>query len=268
MSTNWVLIRGIVSESYHWASFLPHFQQGFSQHKVHTVDICGNGPFCKQRTPLSIGQNVNYLRSQIAQTENSGKILFGFSLGGMLALDWANSHPEEVKGLVLVNSSLSNSASYKRMQPKTLLKIAKTALVSNPYEKEKAVLSFTTSSLDQERKHDLAQDWGKRNQQHPISIQNFLRQLWIAKQARLEKYKNLQMPILVLSSAKDQVVSPECSELIAQSFRVKNIQHPSAGHDLTLEDPAWVTEQVRTWYEKSVSLPTSEKIDLYSQHTV
>jgi predicted alpha/beta hydrolase family esterase len=48
----------------------------------------------------------------------------------------------------------------------------------------------------------------------------------------------------VLASRDDKMVSPKCSEDIARYYNANLIEHPSAGHDLTLDDPSWVTEQI------------------------
>ena len=40
---NWVLIRGLVSEEFHWGDFVPLMKKHFKNDSVFTADIIGNG---------------------------------------------------------------------------------------------------------------------------------------------------------------------------------------------------------------------------------
>jgi hypothetical protein len=52
--------------------------------------------------------------------------------------------------------------------------------------------------------------------------------------------------MLVLSSAGDQLVDPRCSPRW-RARQVPHAAHPDAGHDLPLDDGAWVAGQVAGW---------------------
>jgi pimeloyl-ACP methyl ester carboxylesterase len=55
------------------------------------------------------------------------------------------------------------------------------------------------------------------------------------------------MPVLVLASAMDALVDPLCSRHLAAEWKTSLAVHPDAGHDLPLDDAAWVARQVRAW---------------------
>jgi len=55
--------------------------------------------------------------------------------------------------------------------------------------------------------------------------------------------------ILMLVSQGDRMVDPRCTAALAQAFAATRIVHPDAGHDLTLDDPRWCTEQIAAWLE-------------------
>jgi pimeloyl-[acyl-carrier protein] methyl ester esterase len=48
----------------------------------------------------------------------------------------------------------------------------------------------------------------------------------------------------VLTSTADRLVSSHCSTSIARVLGAKLAVHGEAGHDITLDAPAWVCEQV------------------------
>ncbi|WP_373997501.1 alpha/beta fold hydrolase [Bdellovibrio bacteriovorus] len=244
-SREWVLIRGIVSEEFHWWDFLPEMKTRFPQDLLHTPDIIGNGKFFEKTTPWRVKPNIEGLRSQVPT--NNKKILFGFSLGGMLSLEWAHTYPEEVRAVVLVNSSLNNSPFYRRMTPGAFLNIAKLAAVKDHVVKEERVLKMT-SFLPEERIKSMAPVWGERSQKYPLRPTNFLWQLALASQ--IPQREKPQVPVLVLSSGKDKVVHPSCSERIAKKWNLPLITHPEAGHDLFLDDPHWILNQLQNWLEK------------------
>ncbi|WP_347358918.1 alpha/beta fold hydrolase [Bdellovibrio sp.] len=240
MQRQWVLIRGIMSESYHWWNFLPQLQEHFPQDHFHTADILGNGRLNSHKTPLSLSKNIQALRGQAPA--DGKKILFGFSLGGMLALEWAHRHSDEVAAVILINASLNNSPFYKRMTPYSFGRIFQSALQKDLHKREEMIIRMTTTQTPQESVNELAQQWSARSLELPVRPANFLWQLGLATQVR--QRKEPPAPVLVLSSAKDRVVHPQCSEKIASTWDLPLVRHPEAGHDLTLDDPKWVLEQV------------------------
>ena len=136
-----------MSESYHWWNFLPQLQERFPQDIFHTADILGNGRLNNHKTPLSLSKNIQALREQAP--EHGKKILFGFSLGGMLALEWAHRHADEVAAVVLINTSLNNSPFYKRMTPYSFGRIFQSALQRDAH-KQRAVKLRTPNTKFQE----------------------------------------------------------------------------------------------------------------------
>jgi pimeloyl-ACP methyl ester carboxylesterase len=46
----------------------------------------------------------------------------------------------------------------------------------------------------------------------------------------------------VIWSEKDRLVSSHCSQNIAKKFDASCFTHPTAGHDLPLDEPEWLTQ--------------------------
>jgi pimeloyl-ACP methyl ester carboxylesterase len=55
------------------------------------------------------------------------------------------------------------------------------------------------------------------------------------------------VPLLVLSSAGDQLVDPRCSTRLAHAWQAPHAIHPNGGHDLPLDDGPWVAQEVAKW---------------------
>lgn len=241
---DWVLIRGIVSEKYHWGDFYSQVKKRFPDHLVETADILGNGTSRNKLSSLNISTQINNLRQQVSSKNK--KILFGFSLGGMLALEWAYAHPDEVGALVLVNTSLHPSPFQKRLRPAALKTILQAGLKKDYLSREEMILKMTTAQLPLEKIKSTAEDWGQYGMRNPTKSINFFLQLALAAKIK-QRPRPPAVPTLLLSSALDQVVHPDCSKKIAAIWNLKHECHEGAGHDLTLEDPEWVLNKVRNW---------------------
>lgn len=235
----------MMSEPFHWWDFLPQLKDAFPEHQFHLPHIQGTGPSGLSRTPQNVATNLKYLRQQIPSAENHGKILLGFSLGGMLALEWAYRHPEEVEAVVLINCSLNKSRFYHRMTPFAFRHIFKMSRQKCSLRRDEMSLEMTTN-LSAERIRELAPHWRARSEEFPVSPLNFFTQLGLATRFPLRPAPPAA-PVLILSSGKDRVVHPQCSKDIAETWQVPLHIHPEAGHDLTLNDPQWVVHKLKSW---------------------
>lgn len=243
MRFNWVFIRGLMSGSAHWSQFLEYFESQFPEDCIHTPDILGNGKNHFMVTPLKVHGNLSGIRNQVFNSEK--KIIVGFSLGGMLGLEWAKAHPDEVAGLILINTSVNRSKFYQRYRPKAFLKTILAAFIKDPFQREEKILDLT-STLSRKEKKIVAKEFAEIEKRHPTKAFNFFRQLIFASQVKLEE-KLIHFPVLILNSKGDQIVHTSCAGKIAEVLNVPLITHPYAGHDLTLDDPKWVIEQIQTW---------------------
>jgi hypothetical protein len=67
------------------------------------------------------------------------------------------------------------------------------------------------------------------------------------------RYRRRSLPhpdaALVLVSANDGMVHPSCSRAIAAMMGVPVREHPTAGHDLPLDEPEWTASQIKAWIQ-------------------
>jgi pimeloyl-ACP methyl ester carboxylesterase len=114
---------------------------------------------------------------------------------------------------------------------------------SDASRREKAVLRLTSSRPERPEKQA---EWAAYARQNPVSPPNALRQLLAAAGYRAPRLKP-GPPVLILGSAGDRLVNPQCSHRLARYWQAAFAEHPSAGHDLPLDDGAWVAGQVAQW---------------------
>lgn len=237
----WVFLRGLTRASFHWLDFQYQFKEKFQCEQVYTPELAGNGLLFEEESNVNIDLAVDQLRSQIDFKANQKLGLFTISMGSMIGTRWAEMYPEEISHLVITNSSFSSlSPFYHRLLPKNYPGIAANFLVSNPQRMEEFIMKSTSNNEEKWRP-----DFEKLVQfqkTYPVSLGNFMRQLKMSGQAEFKTKP--QAKTLILSSLADQLVSPKCSEAIANFWNVEIESHPTAGHDLALDDPDWIFEQL------------------------
>lgn len=238
---NWILIRGLIRSQFHWGKFPDLLKTELNLDTVHLTELAGNGYRCNENTPELIDQAVLDLKSQIQNLPTSYGLL-GISLGGMIATRWAQLYPNEVNQLVLINSSSSLSPFYKRLNPSVYADILKNIVLNDPTRIEKFILSQTSNFT--ENWLPILKDYIAFQKVHPVRIKNLLRQIQLTSQVNFNEIPKFKK--IILCSKKDRLVSPDCSQNIADAWKCPIIYHPTAGHDLPLDDADWIIQQLKT----------------------
>ncbi|MDD5578219.1 MAG: alpha/beta hydrolase [Methylobacter sp.] len=239
-----LLLRGLLREQRHWGGFVRQLQAEFPGREIITLDIPGNGLLYQEKSPCAIAGMTDRLRNQIPQKiQSSGLTLIALSMGGMIAIDWMIRHPAEVNNAVLINTSVRPfSPFYQRLRWQNYFLVGK-AFAMQRFEREQLILFLTSNLLTENTR--LLSDWVQWNKECPVSPANALRQLLAT--AKFSVTERLRQPVLIVSSRLDRLVHHQCSIDLAKAWDVPFIEHPSAGHDLSLDDPAWLSHHIGSW---------------------
>lgn len=255
--TSWVFLRGLARECRHWGGFPDAFGAELTDAEIHLLDLPGNGRLNALRSPASIGAMVGHCRMALRErgvVQPCG--LLAMSLGAMVAAAWAARHPEEVARCVLINTSFGGITPFhRRLRPRNWGTLMGMVLPGASDAAREAAVLRLTSRLAGDREA-VVRDWCAWRQEHPVSRANALRQLWAALRFRAPPAPPA-VPMLVLAGSRDELVDPACSRALAQRWQADFAEHPAAGHDLPLDDPAWVARQVRAWTERTRELEAS-----------
>ena len=248
----WVLLRGLTREARHWGR-LPDQLLKAGLGPVTLLDLPGNGACWQQPSPTTVRAMMTAARASLAALGLMPPYsLLAMSLGGMVAVDWAQQHPADIERLVLVNTSMRplNSLA-QRLRPASwpqLLRIA--AQWKNAAGVERRIHQLTCANTDA-LDTDLAV-WQQIRRSAPVSSANALRQLLAA--ARFQGAAVAPAcPVLLLSSAPDQLVDPVCSATLAAAWGARLDRHRWAGHDLCHDDPDWTCQTVAAWLAQGTS---------------
>ena len=247
----WIFLRGLTREAAHWGRFTAIFQLAMPQARILMLDLPGNGEHRRQTSPPSVAGMVAACRDEcIRRGIQTPVTLLAMSLGAMVAAEWARVAPDELDGCVLINTSMRPfSPLHHRLRPANYGALLRLALGgASPEVIEQTVLRLTSNQPDQLR--EVIPDWAAVRRHRPVSASNAVRQLLAAARYRAPR-EAPGVPLLLLASEHDQLVDSRCSQAIADAWHCPLRMHPAAGHDLPLDDPRWVTDQVRRWLQSA-----------------
>ncbi|QPK64148.1 alpha/beta hydrolase [Methylomonas sp. LL1] len=247
---NWLLLRGLSREAAHWGAFLPLLQSRFPSARITTLDLPGTGRLYRQTCPCRMDEITESVRKQALEQGLLSRPLtvVGLSLGGMLTWEWMLRHPDDICGAALINTSLASlSPFYRRMRWQSYPDFFKIMLLPNLYRRELAILEWVANRRDWDR--EIALKWEKIQRARPVSLRNSLRQITAAAHYRPGDEKP-EPPILLLNGRGDRLVAPACSSALQQKWQLQLETHPWAGHDLTLDDGAWVADRLEAWIKQ------------------
>ena len=244
---NWILLRGLARESAHWGAFVPQLQTAFPDAQITLLDLPGTGCLYKEDSPATIQEITDCVRGHaLAQgLLQQPATLLALSLGAMVAWEWMQRYPDDMCGAALMNTSFADlSPFYQRLRWQSYKDFIALAMTRDVHQRELGILQLTCNRRDQDE--PIASAWEKIQTERPVSLKSSVRQIIAAASYRPGNIKPRQ-PVLLLNGQGDRLVAPACSEVIHQKWQLQLRRHPWAGHDLTLDDGAWVALQLKNW---------------------
>ena len=245
---HFVLIRGLLREARHWGEFTGSLQQQFPHATINTPDIPGNGRLHQVTSPTTIAEMTEALREQI--NTNQPLRLIALSMGGMIASDWMIRYPHEVAAAVLINTSARPfSPFYHRMRWTIYPQVIK-MIVHSAQQRETDILSLTSNRHSHDSK--LLECWKQWQRQNPVLTISARNQFLAA--AKFSITAKPQQPVLIITSRADRLVDYRCSLKLAQTWGSDYIQHETAGHDLPLDEPEWLAQVIKQWFDSEINV--------------
>jgi pimeloyl-ACP methyl ester carboxylesterase len=197
------------------------------------------------RSPASIAGMAEHCRAAAAGLGLAPTYhLLAMSMGAMVAAHWAERHPGEIARCVLISTSFGGfSPLWHRLRPRAWPVLLEILLAPTAERREGLVLEITSGRA--QTQGQVVRDWTAIRRSRPVSAANGLRQLIAA--ARFQAPPAAPAATLLLAGAGDRLVHPDCSRAIARRWGCPLRIHPEAGHDLPLDDGAWVAGAIRAW---------------------
>ncbi|WP_446811519.1 alpha/beta fold hydrolase [Methylomonas sp. 2BW1-5-20] len=244
---NWLLLRGLCREAAHWGEFPELLQNTFQESSVSTIDLPGTGEYYQECSPDTIEAITEQVRRQALANGLLARpvTILALSLGGMVAWEWLQRYPQDIAATVLVNTSFAGlSPFYRRMRWQSYPQFLGLLLERDLYKRELAIIRLVGNRREQYP--ETADAWTAIQHARPISFANCVRQITAAARYRPGTEKP-NAPLLLLNGRGDRLVAPACSDAIHKKWQIDILRHPWAGHDLCLDDGAWVANRLKDW---------------------
>lgn len=236
-------LRGLIREQEHWGPFIPHMKTQFPDAKFSLIDIPGAGTKFLNPSPGSIGGMVEEMRREYhSKNHEDFPILVATSLGGMIGLEWLKRYPKDFSQVFFLNTSFGGvSPVHHRLLPQALLYLLKVPFLKGR-QKEAHILKLVSNHGDVFE--ETLNHWEKIQKERPVSLRNTIVQLLAGAKYSAPSIKP-DVPVYLIASTTDRMVSVECSRAIAKKWNVPIHEHPTGGHDLTVDDPKWVALKIK-----------------------
>lgn len=117
------MLHGFLENQKMWQDFIPEWSK---KNRVITIDLLGHGESGCLGYVHSMEENAGVVRAVLSKLKIRKAIFVGHSMGGYVALAFAEMYPNTIKGLVLLNStSKADSEERKKNRDRAIKAVKK-----------------------------------------------------------------------------------------------------------------------------------------------
>jgi pimeloyl-ACP methyl ester carboxylesterase len=225
-------------------------------HRTISIDRPGYGFSTGGYFPFD--RQLQAVQEVIAKLHLGHPILVGHSYGGSISLGYAERHPGEVRGLVLVDAAAGDCARHDNAFTRVQARFIK--LIELPGVAQVADVTFSqllrTASAEPAESEAFSPASVNPRHRHRVLAINL-------KHGNMEAYageilaankeidavnrglQGLRVPTIVIQGAQDKLVKPQCGRSIAASVPGARLQMVPGGHMAPYTHPAAVAAAVQ-----------------------
>ncbi len=229
-----LLIRGLGSNADHWYAQVPDLSRHY---RVITFDNRGIGRSGDPGGAFTIEDMAADAIGLIDALGIERAHILGLSMGGMIAQKLVLSHPQRVKGLILVVTHCGGDHQIKASD-EVMEKIQRMAVDDSIEARTNAATAFFAPRTLSDRL-PVVQEYAAVSMKHPAGTEILQRQM-IALQGHdaFDRLDHIKAPTLVLTGAEDVLIPPENSKILADRIPgAECLVIEGGGHQVLIEQP-------------------------------
>ncbi len=170
-------------------------------------------------------------------------VLAGMSMGGFMALRLAIEYPDEISGLVLIDSaSLPHPDDDIELYRGMIEQIRDDEML--PRSMGETVTHFLFGETTREQRSDLVEQWINRWETYPGEAVYQEVSSWLEREDVTPDLEALDIPALVVHGKEDESITPERARPMAEALDAIEVLVPEAGHSSNLEQPEPVNKAI------------------------
>jgi len=238
-----ILIMGFTVSSIGWHWNIPAFARNF---RTLVFDNRGVGQSDKPDVPYSMTMFADDTAGVLDTLGIDQAHVFGISMGGMIAQEFALRYPQRVKALVLGCTHCGGSQAVLSQDPDVLNMLGNIESV----DVQQAAVTMTKVAVTPwflQRRMDVLLQLNQLSMQHPTPKHGMVRQMQaIQGHGTYERLPQITSPTLVITGKEDGLVPPENSATLARRIPNADLSILSnASHLFNIELPETTVETVQ-----------------------
>ncbi|RIW33107.1 alpha/beta hydrolase [Bacillus salacetis] len=234
-----ILLHGFCGNSEYWERVMPLLDEC----RVITVDLRGHGESGIPEGGFSIedmAADINYFMDQ---KQLKDVYMFGHSLGGYVALSFAEQFPEKLKGFGLIHSTpLPDDENGKDKRTESIKKIDSRGM-------EAFIDELVPKLFNQDRLEDKSEEIDKAKQigydTSPAGAKETLKAMR-SRGDRRNVIQDSRLPILLVAGAKDQII-PQEKTFAVEGEHIRTVVLDNSGHMGLYEEPEKLSLEMKSF---------------------
>lgn len=269
-----VAVHGLGGSHANWLAVGPMLA---TTHRVYAIDLAGHGLTQPDHRPTDVHANQRLLDRFLREVTGTPAILMGNSMGGMITILQASTHPDTVSAAVLIDPALPSPRSHRpdRQVALTFLGYAVPGVGSTMLSRRRRRLTaeqqvqqvldlccVDASRVPPEVVQRAVELVGHRSsftglERAFLDAARSLLLTLVRRRSYEERMRALDVPVLLLQGERDRLVSAAAARAAAaRNPDWRLVIHPDLGHTPQLEGPEWTVEEIVSW-AASVGAPAA-----------
>jgi len=225
-------------------------------YKVITIDVRGHGQSTALHSPSSVEDLTNDLETFLKKIAVDDPVLIGWSMGGMISMQYCLNHPQNVKALVLIATSghripglkLKICMQYLQALAGLFMDIAqprKFDRTTREFPRQNAWLTYhlrntLSPAASQEIYNWILSDITRNPRENFFAV---IKSLWNWEAG--EKLTEIGIPTLIMAGKLDTLAPPRCAQGLHEAIpNSKLVVVENASHYLVMERPEIVNQAI------------------------
>lgn len=237
-----VLLHGFLENQKMWEQYIAPFSK---KNRVITIDLLGHGATECLGYVHSMEDNADAVQAVLTELRIRKAIFVGHSMGGYVALAFAELYPDTVKGMVLLNSTARADSDERKLNRDRAIKAVKQSYTT--------FVSLAIANLFSESNRERLQSEIEtvKNEALKTPLQAIVASLEGMK-IRADREVLLHLtpyPKMMILGEKDPVLNYEETKMQVQDTEVKLVTFPD-GHMSHIENQVELTEILLQFFKK------------------
>lgn len=223
---------------------------GLAKHyQVIAIDNRGSGATDKPDIPYSMDMMVKDAAGLLNSIGMRRAHIYGESLGGMIAQNFALCHPEATASLIL---ACTHCGGKHLVKPDQAVMAAFFDMQGTPEERYRRLLPLIFSQGFISNKQDVVQHFVSLRLRHPAPSHAFMRQAEAAMMHdTYDRLPEIKVPTLVIAGMEDKLFSAENSRILSSRIPgAELVILDGVGHFMSVEAPEAVNKAIHDFLKR------------------